>query len=206
VRGFNCPEVVVMAGLAVLGLDGRPALAAGVLERHSDRTGRLGSVIHGQRRDRRVPQHEGRARRNWPEVAPLGQVAVDARRAVGPAFGRGVDHQRPGLVRAAVAHQAHRQPIELGEVVQVRVGQQHLVDHVHAVALLELQERRDHAHPDVDQRVPHDLPVAPLHHGVRGVGLAIGIAVSCLVGARAVLPPLEPEGGLDAVDPQQQLA
>ena len=41
--------------------------------------------------------------------------------------------------RTATAHQTHRQPVELGEVVEVRVRKQHLVDDMDAVGVLKLQ-------------------------------------------------------------------
>ena len=60
-------------------------------------------------------------------------------------------------------------------MVEMRMGEQDLVDDVDAVAVLELQQRRHHAHAAVDQRVPHDLAVLPLDERVRDVGLPVGI-------------------------------
>ncbi len=70
------------------------------------------------------------------------------------------------------------------------------------VALLEVQQRRYHAHSAVDQRVPDDLAVLPLDQRVRDVGLTVGVTSPTLVGTRAVEAELKAEGGLDAVDPQ----
>ena len=42
------------------------------------------------------------------------------------------------------------------------MGEQDLVDHMHAVALLKLQERRYNAHAAVDERMAHDMAVLAL--------------------------------------------
>lgn len=89
-------------------------------------------------------------------------------------------------------------------MVEMRMGQQDLVDHVHAVALLELQERRYYARPAVDQRVPDDLAALPLDQRVRDVGLPVGISDSAFGGARAVQAELNAQGRLNAVKPQEK--
>jgi hypothetical protein len=131
-----------------------------------------------------------------PEVVRLGQ-SNDGRDS-GPLS------QHSELIRATATQQAHRQPIELGEMIEVRVCEQDLVDHVDAVALLELQQRRHHAHAAVDERVPHDRSVLLLDERVRDVGLPIGIAAPAFVGPRAGKAELDAEGWLDAVDPQEK--
>ena len=55
-------------------------------------------MVHGEGRDGKVSQHDGNARLKWAEVAPLGQVAMDAVGAVLPALRAGIDRQRTGLV------------------------------------------------------------------------------------------------------------
>ena len=45
-----------------------------------------------------------------------------------------------GLIGSATAEQAHRKPIELREMVEVRMGEQNLVDDMDAVAVLELRQ------------------------------------------------------------------
>ncbi len=117
-------------------------LPAAVLDDESQGAGSLGAMVHGEGRDGKVSQRYGHARLQRAEVAPLGQVAMDAVGAVFPALLAGIDRQRPGLVRPAVAQQAHRKPVELGEMVEVGMGEQDLVDDMDAVAVLELQQRR----------------------------------------------------------------
>jgi hypothetical protein len=82
--------------------------------------------------------------------------------AVLPTRNGGVDGQRARLIGSVAAEQAHRQPIELREMVEVRMGEEYFMNNVDAVAVLELQERRHHAHAHVDQSVADDLAVSPL--------------------------------------------
>lgn len=117
-------------------------------EPHSPRC--LRAVVHGEGRDGEVPQQDGDARLNLPEVAPLGQIAVDAVGAVLPALRAGVDRQRPGLIGSATADQAHRQPIELGEMIKMQMRKQNLMDNVDAMCMLELQQGGYDAHTAVD--------------------------------------------------------
>jgi hypothetical protein len=90
-------------------------------------------------------------------------------------------------------------------MIEMRMGEQDLVNEVNAVTVLELQQRRHHAHAHVDQGMTDDPAVLPLDERVGHVGLPVGIARSTFVGARALQAELDPEGGLDAVDSQQKL-
>jgi hypothetical protein len=85
------------------------------------------------------------------------------------------------------------------------MGEQDLVDDMDAVAVLKLQERRHHAQAAVDERVTQNLPAVVLDQRVGDVCLPVGIGRSTFVGARALQAELEPESGLDAVDPQKKL-
>ena len=127
-------------------------------------------MVHGEGRDGEIPQHDGDARREGTEVAPLGQITMNTVRAIFPALGVGVDRQRPRLVWPTAPQQAHRKPVELSEMVEVRMGEQDLVNYMHTVALLKLQERRHDAHAAVDELVPHDLALQPLAERVRDIG------------------------------------
>ena len=55
-------------------------LPAAVLDDEPDGAGRLGAMIDGKGRDGEVSQHDRNARLKRAEIAPLGQVAMDAAR------------------------------------------------------------------------------------------------------------------------------
>ena len=103
---------------------------------------------------------------------------MDAVWTVFPALGAGVDCQRLRLLGTTAAEQTHRQPIEPCEMIEVGMREQHFIDNVNPVGFLEFQERWHHAHPAVDQRMPHDLPVLPLDQRIGDVRLAVRITDS----------------------------
>ena len=90
-------------------------------------------------------------------------------------------------------------------MVEVRVREEHFVDHVHAVRALELQQGRHDSHAHVDQRVTHDFSGPPLHQGERRVCLPVRPGCPPLVRTRAGKAELDAERCLDAVDSQVQL-
>ena len=89
-------------------------------------------------------------------------------------------------------------------MVEMRMAEEHLVDDVDAVAMLELQKRGHDAHAAVDERVMDDRPLPPLDERERHVGLPIGVTSPSLVGPRTVHAELEAKGRLNAVRPQQK--
>jgi hypothetical protein len=60
------------------------------------------------------------------------------------------------------------------------------------------------AHAHVNQRVADNPAVLPLDEGTGDIGLPIRIIRPTFVGTRAFQTELDPEGGLDAVDPQPE--
>jgi hypothetical protein len=163
------------------------------------------AVIDGEGNDRQFRQFEDQTGAQGPELDALGEVGEEPGRAGLPAFRTGVDGQRMWLVGSTVAQQVHRQPVELGEVVEVRVRQQNLVDDPDAVPCLQFQERWHHTHADVDERVADDLRASLADQRERDVRLPVGVDGTNLVGPRAVVAELDTEGWLNPVDAQKEL-
>ena len=96
----------------------------------------FGTVVDRKRRDRQIAGFDCPGRLDRPEFAAFSQVRVDAVRPGLPALPTGVDWKRARLVRPTTPQQAHRQPVQLREVIKMRMGQQHLIHDVHAVGFL----------------------------------------------------------------------